>query len=80
MPGSSVQLRVSPESASVSIDGVFVATGRELALMQGPLATTAGKHDVVVSAPGFVTASRTIELVEGETFELEITLSEKRTD
>ena len=62
------------------IDGVFVATGRELALMQGPLATTAGKHDVIVSAPGFVAASRSIELVEGETFELEITLSEKRTD
>ena len=80
MPGSSLQLRVKPESASVLIDGVFVATGRELALMQGPLATTAGKHDVIVSAPGFVAASRSIELVEGETFELEITLSEKRTD
>jgi hypothetical protein len=80
IPGSSLQLRVRPETASVSIDGVFVATGRELALMQGPLATTAGKHDVVVSASGFVAASRSIELVEGEIFELEIALSEKRTD
>jgi len=80
MPGSSLRLRVRPDSASVSIDGVFVATGRELALMQGPLATTAGKHDVVVSASGFVATSRSIELVEGEVFELEISLSEKRTD
>jgi len=80
MPGSSLRLRVRPDSASVSIDGVFVATGRELALMQGPLAITAGKHDVVVSASGFVAASKSIELVEGEVLELEISLSEKRTD
>jgi uncharacterized membrane protein len=80
MPGSSLRLRVRPDSASVSIDGVFVATGRELALMQGPLAITAGKHDVVVSASGFVAASKSIELVEGEVLEPEISLSEKRTD
>jgi hypothetical protein len=80
MPGSSLRLSVRPDSASVSIDGVFVATGRELALMQGPLAITAGKHDVVVSASGFVAASKSIELVEGEVLELEISLSEKRTD
>ncbi len=80
VPGSSLRLRVSPESASVAIDGIFVATGRELALMQGPLATTAGTHDVVVSAFGFAAASKSIELVEGEILELEISLSEERTD
>ncbi len=80
MPLSSLRLRVRPDSASVSIDGVFVATGRELAMMQGPLATTAGKHDVVVSASGFVAASQSVELVEGEVLELEISLSEKLTD
>ena len=80
MPGSSLRLRVRPDSASVSIDGVFVATGRELALMQGPLAITAGQHDVVVSASGFVAASKSIELAEGEVLELEISLSEKRTN
>ena len=78
--GSSLWLRVRPDSASVSIDGVFVATGRELALMEGPLATTAGKHDVVVSASGFVAASKSIDLVEDEVLELEIFLSEMRTD
>jgi len=80
IPGSSLRLRVRPESASVAIDGVFVATGRELALMQGPLATTAGTHEVVVSASGFVAASKSVELVAGEVFELEISLSEQRTD
>jgi hypothetical protein len=80
VPGSSLRLRVTPDTASVSIDGIFVATGRELALMEGPLATTAGKHDVVVSASGFVSALKSIELVEGEVLELEISLSEKRTN
>jgi len=80
VPGSSLRLRVRPESASVAIDGIFVATGRELALMQGPLATTAGTHDVVVSAFGFAAASKSIELVEGEILEIEISLSEERTD
>jgi len=78
--GSSLWLRVSPDSASVSIDGVFVATGRELALMEGPLATTAGKHDVVVSASGFVTAKKSIDLVEDAILEIEISLSEMRAD
>jgi hypothetical protein len=80
IPGSSLRLRVRPEFASVSIDGIFVATGRELASMEGPLAITAGKHDVVVSASGYIGASEVIELVEDKVLELEIFLSEKRTD
>lgn len=80
IPGSSLRLRVRPEFASVSIDGIFVATGRELASMEGPLAITAGKHDVVVSASGYIAASEFIELVEDKVLELEIFLSEKRTD
>jgi hypothetical protein len=79
-PGASLRLRVSPESASVSIDGAFVATGRELALMERPLATTAGTHLVVVRAPGYVEASRSIELESGEVLELHFSLSEKGTN
>jgi hypothetical protein len=78
-PGASLRLRVTPESASVSIDGVFVATARELGLMERPLATTAGKHHLDVRAPGFVEASRDVELIEGEVLELEFTLSENQT-
>jgi hypothetical protein len=79
LPGASLRLRVTPESASVSIDGVFVATGRELGLMERPLATTAGKHHLAVRAPGFVEASRDVELIEGEVLELEFSLSENPT-
>jgi len=79
-PGASLRLRVSPESASVSIDGVFVGTARELGLMERPLATTAGPHHVVVRATGFIEASKSVEVGEGEVLELEVSLSEERTN
>jgi len=79
-PGASLRFRVSPESASVSIDGVFVATGRELGLMERPLATTAGEHHVVVRAPGYFDVSKRVELGRGEVLELEFTLSEIQTN
>jgi len=79
-PTSSLRLWVRPDSASVFIDGVFAASGRELALMEGPLAITAGRHEVVVSASGFTSTSKIIVLAEDEIFELEIILSEQRTD
>jgi hypothetical protein len=68
-------LRVSPETASVSIDGAFVATARELALMERPLATTAGKHEVIVRAPGHIKVSERIVLEPGEVLDLEFSLS-----
>jgi len=77
---AALRLRVSPESATVSVDGVFVATARELGLMEGPLAVTAGKHQVVVRAPGYLEISREVVLTEGEILELEINLSAERTD
>jgi hypothetical protein len=78
--GAALRLRVTPESAMVSIDGLFVATARELGLMEGALAIPAGNHRVVVSAPGHVEASRDVEVSEGEVLELEFSLSEKRTE
>ena len=72
--------RVTPDSATVSIDGVFVATARELGLMEGPLAITAGKHRVVVRAPGHKEASRDVEISQGEVLELEFILSENRAE
>lgn len=73
--GASLRLKVSPETASVSIDGAFVATARELALMERPLATTAGKHEVVVRAPGHIKVSEDIVLEPGEVLDLEFSLS-----
>lgn len=73
--GASLRLKVSPETASVSIDGVFVATARELALMVRPLATTAGEHEVIVRAPGHLKVSKNFVLEPGEVLDLEFSLS-----
>jgi hypothetical protein len=78
--GAALRLRIKPASAMVTVDGKFVATAGELALMEQPLAIPAGKHLVVVRAPGFVEFSKALELSEGEVVELEISLSENRTE
>ena len=78
--GASLRLRVDPTSASVSIDGAFVATGRELGRMENPLAMTPGTHLIEVEAPGFTGAARNIFLEDGETLELVITLSGAEID
>jgi len=74
-PGASLRLTVKPASASVSIDGEFVATGRELEHMENPLAVTPGSHLVEVEAPGYTRVVRNVVLRDGETVEIAITLS-----
>ncbi len=76
---SALRLRVLPEEAEISIDGRFVATGRELARMQGPLVTAPGHYVIDVVAPGFEGARRAIDLARGEVVEVEIELSLKGT-
>ena len=78
--GASLRLHVDPRSASVSIDGEFVATGRELGQMENPLAMTPGAHLLEVEAPGFTGATRNIFLEDGETLELVIKLSGAEID
>jgi len=73
-PAAGLKLRVDPPSARVSIDGVFVATGRELARMVGPLATTPGPHRIVAEAEGHVALERGVELDDGEVLELDLVL------
>jgi hypothetical protein len=77
---ASLHIRVDPTSASVSIDGDFVATGNELRQMENPLAMTPGAHLIEVEAPGFMGAVRNIVLKNGEMLELVITLSRVERD
>jgi hypothetical protein len=79
-PGASLRLKVSPETASVAVDGAFVATARELALMERPLAITAGRHELVVSAPGHVEESKALVLEAGEIVDIEISLAKEVSD
>ncbi len=78
--GASLRLDVSPKSAKVMLDGVFVATAWELSRMEEPLATTAGPHLIEVRAEGFIHATRRVDLEVGEELEMNIVLSEKGTD
>ncbi len=73
-PAAGLKLRVQPPSARVSIDGIFVATGFELARMVGPLATTPGPHRIVVEAEGHGALERGVELEDGEVLELNLEL------
>jgi len=74
--GAALKFKVSPDSASIAVDGAFVATAQELQRMQGPLAVSKGSHILEVSAPGFESISRTIELEDGEVVELSVDLTE----
>lgn len=71
---ASLRLQIAPPSASVSLDGEFVATGEELGRLIGPLAIVPGDHVLEVSAPGY--EPREVEFVArlGEITELSVTL------
>ena len=73
-PGAALELRVKPASASIAIDGEFVATAAELDRMEGPLAVTAGGHVIEVTAPRHQGVSRSVELEDGEILELSVDL------
>jgi len=74
--GAAVKLRVSPDSASIVVDGAFVATASELQRMERPLAVSAGSHLIEVSAPGYEMSSAKIEPEAGEVIELSVDLTE----
>ncbi len=73
-PDASLRLAITPPEARLSVDGVFIATGRELSAMEGPLAVSSGSRLLEVTAPGWVPWSRDVEIERGQTIELEIAL------
>jgi hypothetical protein len=78
---ASLRFVVEPPEASVYLDGSFVASARELGMMEGPLATTMGNHRIEVRASGYVTENRIVELEEGQVLEIVVSLKPgKRTD
>ncbi|HEV2854658.1 MAG TPA: PEGA domain-containing protein [Thermoanaerobaculia bacterium] len=67
-------LEVDPDDASVYLDGRFVGTGSELALMRGGLPVTPGEHRLAVVRPGRKAEEREFEVKAGEEVELEVEL------
>ena len=72
--GASLRLVVLPETASVLIDGRFVATGEELARMETPLAVSPGSRRIEVRAAGYRPYEQLVAFEAGLTQELAITL------
>jgi hypothetical protein len=73
-PTSSLVVEVQPETASVYLDGVLLATGAELALMVGPVAIPDGSHVVEFRADGFVSRKIELEIGPGELKKLTVSL------
>jgi len=71
----SLRLRVEPATASVFLDGSFLATAHELDLMATAVAVPAGQHVLEMRAPGFAPRSEEINVVAGELVELHVELS-----
>ncbi|MFV2072606.1 MAG: hypothetical protein ACC742_08140 [Thermoanaerobaculales bacterium] len=76
--GASLRLVVLPETASVSIDGRFVATGEELARMEAPLAVPSGSRRIEVRAAGYRPHEQLVAFEAGQTRELVVTLQPSR--
>jgi len=78
-PGEAGALRVSvsPEDASIYIDGKFVGTGQSLARLHGDLRLDEGSHTVEVVRPGFESSRRNVDVRHGDRLTLEINLRRK---
>lgn len=71
-----LRLEVSPEDASVYLDGRFLGTGRDLARLRAGLIVDPGEHSLQVVRPGREEQSRTFRVEAGREIELQIELSE----
>jgi hypothetical protein len=69
-----LRLDIEPEDASVYLDGRFVGTGSELAMMRGGLPVSPGEHKLAVVRPGRKAEERSFEVEAGEEVELEVEL------
>jgi hypothetical protein len=66
------RVHVTPEDASVYLDGRFLGTARELARLRSGLIVDAGEHEIEAVRPGLEPASREFTVGEGE--EIDVTL------
>jgi len=69
-----LRLRVEPSDAAIYLDDRFVGTGEEVGSLDRGISVAPGKHTVTVSRPGFTAQTTEVEVEEGETKELELSL------
>lgn len=64
--GAALELKVTPENASVYIDGEFLGTAGELARLERGVAVTPGQHQIEVMAPGHAPRTVAVTVPQGE--------------
>jgi len=69
-----LEFRVTPENASVYVDGEFLGTGRELVQMERGFAVGAGEHTVEVLAPRHAPRTLTVSVAAGESRQVVVEL------
>jgi hypothetical protein len=69
-------LEVQPEDASVYVDGRFVGTGSDIAMMRSGLPLAAGDHKLSIVRPGRRAEEKTFTIKAGEDVRLDVKLGE----
>jgi hypothetical protein len=73
--GTRLRLTIQPPDAAVYVDNRFVGTAEEVNSLERGLAVSPGKHAVTVSRPGLRDGAGEVNVAEGETAKLEISLT-----
>jgi hypothetical protein len=64
--GAALDLSVTPDNASVYLDGEFLGTAGELSRLERGVAVTPGQHQLEVMAPGHESKSVVVQVPQGE--------------
>lgn len=71
-----LRVTVTPDDASVYLDGRFVGTGADLGRLRAGLLVDGGAHTLEIVRPGFLSERREVEVEGGEETPLRIVLEE----
>jgi hypothetical protein len=69
-----LRVHAEPPDAAVYLDGEYLGLGAELGRIHGALAIPTGAHRIEAVKPGFVSASRSIEVGETDVVSVELLL------
>lgn len=73
-----LRVRAEPADAAVYLDGEYLGLGAELSRIHGALAVATGTHRLEAVRPGYVSASRVIEVGGKDVLIVELTLEPQR--
>jgi hypothetical protein len=75
--GAAIDLKVTPDNASVYLDGEFLGTAGELSHLERGVAVTPGQHQIEVMAPGHAPKTLVVQIPQGERRQVVVELDEQ---